>query len=117
MRALTFFFATGLLYAQSGDWLMTLTEFGQPQYQRAELKFDGEKITGRTGPLTLEGTVRGSQVEMEAKLPNGNIAGKLSGTLANGEIKGQGMRGPAPWNFAAPRTPARPATPKTHRFT
>lgn len=117
MRALTFFFAAGLLYAQSGDWLITLTEFGQPQYQRAELKFDGEKITGRTGPLTLEGTVRGGQVEMEAKLPNGAIAGKLSGTWTNGEIRGQGTRGTSPVQFTARLIPPRPAAQQTHRFT
>ena len=49
MRTVTFLFATGLLCAQSGDWLLTTTEFGAPQYQRIDFKFEGEKITGRAG--------------------------------------------------------------------
>jgi acetamidase/formamidase len=115
-RAAGFLLASGLLYAQSGDWLFTLTEFGQPNYERAELKFDGDKITGRTGPLTLEGTVHNGRIEMEAKFSDGSLVGKVSGTIANGEIRGQGMRGPNPFDFLGRRIKDRPATPQTHRF-
>jgi acetamidase/formamidase len=117
MRALTLFLVSGFLYAQSGDWLFTITQFGQSTYQRTELKFDGDKITGKNGGISLEGTVRDGHVEIEAKQADGSSAGKLSGTLANGEIKGQGMRGPDAIDFVARRIKDRPATPQTHRFT
>ena len=115
-RAVGFLLASGLLYAQSGDWLFTFTEFGQANYERAELNFDGEKIAGRAGPLTLGGTVRNGRVEIEAKRSDGGLVGKFAGTIANGEIKGQGMRGPNPFDFLGRRIKDRPATPQTHRF-
>ena len=116
MRALTLFFASGLLYAQSGDWLITLIEFGQPNYQRAELQFEGDRITGRSGPLTLEGTLRDGHVEFAAKRPDGTPAGNFSGTLTNGEIKGKGTRGQSPVEFTARRSKDRPAASQTYRF-
>src|SRR5262245_16268976 len=115
-RILTFLLLRGFLYAQSGDWMFTLTEFGQPNYERAELKFDGDKITGHAGPLTFEGTVRRGQVEFEAKLGDGRLVGKVSGTLANDEIRGHGMRGQNPFDFLGHRLKDRPATSQTHRF-
>ena len=78
MRALTFFFAAALLHAQSGDWLLTTTEFGAPQYQRVDLKFDGEKITGRAGNLTYEGTLRDGRVAFESKRADGSTITKYS---------------------------------------
>src|SRR6202035_5960817 len=72
MRAFTFLLATGLVYAQSGDWLLTTTEFGAPQYQRIDFKFDGEKITGRAGNLTYEGTLRDGRVAFESKRADGS---------------------------------------------
>jgi len=117
MRALAFLFASGLLYAQSGDWLFILTELGQPSYEHAELKFEGGKITGRTGPLMLDGMVRDGRIEIEAKFPDGRLVGNVSGTLANGEIRGQGMHGQNPFDFFGRRIKDRPAMPQTHRFT
>lgn len=118
MRTLTFLLATGLVYAQSGDWLLTLTEFGAPEYQRAELNFDGEKITGRAGNITLEGTVRAGRVELEGKQPTGTAAAKLTGVLANGEGKGDGVRpNGSSITWTARRIKDKPATPQTHPFT
>jgi len=117
MRALIFLFATGLLSAQSGEWLITVTVFGQPNYQRSQLVFEGDKITGQAGSLKLEGTVRDGRVEIEAKLPNGNPGGRLSGTLTNGEMKGTGLRGADPVEFTAHLIKDRRGAPQTHHFT
>src|SRR5690242_19784204 len=117
MRALIFLFATGLLSAQSGEWLITVTVFGQPNYQRSQLVFEGDKITGQAGSLKLEGTVRDGRVEIEAKLPNGNPGGKLSGTLTNGEMKGTVLRGADPVEFTAHLIKDRRGAPQTHHFT
>ena len=117
MRALTLFLTTGLVYAQSGDWLLTMTEFGAPQHQRAELTFNGEKITGRAGNITLEGTLRAGRVELEGKQPNGNVAGKLTGTLSNGEMHGEGTRNNGTITWTARRFKEKPPAPQTHPFT
>src|SRR5215831_9602148 len=90
MRTLTFLLATGLVYAQSGDWLLITTEFGAPQYQRIDLKFEGEKITGRAGTLTYEGTLRDGRVAFESKRADGSTITKYSGTFTPGEMQGQG---------------------------
>ena len=117
MRPLLFFFACSLALAQSGDWLITATSFGAPQYLGVELKFDGERVTGRQGNITMEGTLRGGRIELEGKQPNGNVAGKLTGTLAGEEMKGEGTIGPNSVTWTARRIKDRPATPQTHRFT
>ena len=78
MRTLTFLLATGLVYAQSGDWLLTTTEFGAPQYQRVDFKFEGDKITGRAGTLTYEGTLRDGRVAFESKRADGSTITKYS---------------------------------------
>ena len=117
MRALILLLSPALLCAQSGDWLITVTVFGQPNYQRSQLVFEGDKVTGQAGSLRLEGTVHDGHVEMEAKLPNGNPAGKLSGTIADGEMKGTGLRGTDPVEFTAHRVKERPGPPQTHQFT
>jgi acetamidase/formamidase len=118
---------TGLVYAQSGDWLLTTTEFGAPQYQRIDFKFDGEKITGRAGTLTYEGTLRDGRVAFESKRADGSIITKYSGTFtpcgvdrsAPGtcEMQGQGTRADSAVTFTARRFKDKPATPQTHSFT
>ena len=117
MRTLTFLLATGLAYAQSGEWLLTTTEFGAPQYQRIDLKVDGEKLTGRAGNLTYEGTLRGNQVTFESKRADGSTITKYSGTYAAGEMTGQGTRVDSQVTFTGRRIKDKPATPTTHRFT
>src|SRR5260370_17666830 len=96
MRTLTFLLATGLVYAQSGDWLLTTTEFGAPQYQRIDFKFDGEKITGHAGNLMYEGTLRDGRVAFESKRADGSTITKYSETLTSGEMQRQAPRPDSP---------------------
>jgi acetamidase/formamidase len=117
MRTLTLLLASGLVYAQSGDWLLTTTEFGAPQYQRIDFKFDGEKVTGRFGNTTYAGTLRDGRIEFESKRPDGSTITRYSGTSAAGEMKGQAMRGASTLEFTARRIKDTPPTPTTHRFT
>jgi acetamidase/formamidase len=117
MRVLAFLLATGLVYAQSGDWLMTTTEFGAPQYQRVDFKFEGEKVTGRAANLAYEGTLRDGRIEFESKRPDGSTVTRYSGTSATGEMKGQATRGASTLEWTARRFKDKPATPQTHPFT
>src|ERR1700746_2206053 len=113
MRILTFLLATGMVYAQSGDWLLTTTEFGAPQYQRIDFKFEGEKITGRAGTLTYEGTLHDGRVAFESKRADGSTITRYSGTYApcgadrsapgTCEMQGQGTRADSAVTFTARR--------------
>src|SRR6478736_8792847 len=114
MRTLTFLLATGLVYAQSGDWLLTTTEFGAPQYQRVDFKFDGEKITGHAGNLTYEGTLRDGRVAFESKRADGSTITKYSGTFNPGEMQGQGTSTDSAVTFTARRFKDKPTISQTH---
>src|ERR1700743_700381 len=114
MRTLTFLLATGLVYAQSGDWLLTTTEFGATQYQRIDFKVDGEKIPGRAGNLTYEGTLRDGRVAFESKRADGSTITKYSGTYVPGEMQGEGTRSDSTVTFTARRFKDKPATPPNH---
>jgi amidase len=116
MRLLALLFAAGMIYGQSGDWLITITTFGADQYQRAELTFDNGKITGKAGNITFDGTLQDGKVELNGKRPNGSDAGHLTGTYSNGEMKGAGITN-LPVTWSAQRLKERPATPQTHHFT
>jgi acetamidase/formamidase len=116
VRIFCFLFAAGLLAAQSGEWLVTDTILGTPQYARAELKFEGEKITGRANNLTVEGTLRNGRVEFETRRPDGTTVTKRTGTLSGGEMNGQGARESTPFTWTARRIADRPPAPRTLRF-
>src|SRR5580700_6473007 len=46
----------------NGVWGVTITRFGEPQYQRVTLHTSGEKLTGESGDMTIEGTAQGDAV-------------------------------------------------------
>ena len=121
MRTLILLLAIGPLYAQppaqSGDWLLTTVDLGAPNYLRVELKFEGEKITGRSGNITYEGTLKNGQVELVSKRADGSTITNYSGSLTAGEMKGKGTRGASPVEWSARTIKDKPATPQTHRFT
>lgn len=117
MRTVCFLLAASLLSAQSGEWLLTTVEFGAPQYQRIDFKFEGEKLTGRAGTLTYEGTLRNGRVELESKRADGSTITRYSGTAAAGEMQGQGTRNDSQVTFTGRRIKDKPASPTTHRFT
>jgi acetamidase/formamidase len=99
----------------AGEWMVTLHQLGSPRYLRMELKQEGEKLTGAAGGNTLEGTVRGNQVEFV--LISGNDKRPHKGVLEGGVMKGETttfQNRAARWT--ATRIPARPAAAKTHVF-
>jgi len=106
-----------MLSAQSGEWLFTSIDLGVRSDNRIQFTFQGEKITGRMGNLTFEGTVRGGRVELEAKQASGALFGKYAGTYVAGEMKGDGNRAGTNITWIARRFQDKPAAPQTHHFT
>jgi amidase len=117
--------AIGSLYAQSavassvqsGEWLITTNDLGAANYLRADLKFEGDKLSGRAGELTYQGTLSNGRIEFESKRADGSTVTKYSGTLTDGEMKGQATRGSTFLEWSARRIKDKPAAPQTHRFT
>jgi amidase len=103
-------------FAQSGEWLFIDTTFGAAQYARIELKFDGEKITGKFGNLDVVGTMRSGRVELDTRRADGTVVTKRSGTLSGGEMKGEGTRDSLALTWTARRFADKPAAPRTHHF-
>ena len=53
--------------ALDGVWELTITRFGEPMYRRATLQTSGDKITGKSDDVTIEGTVHGDAVTLGAE--------------------------------------------------
>jgi len=120
MRILILLLTTTSLYAQSaqsGEWLLTTTDAGLANYLRADLKFEGDKVSGSSGTLTYTGTLSNGRVELESKRADGSTVTKYSGTLTTNEMKGQAVRGGTPLEWTARRMKEKPAVPQTHHFT
>src|SRR5215831_15275999 len=84
-------------FAQSGEWMFIDTSFGAETYARIELKFEGEKITGKFGALDVSGTLRNNRVEFETR-------------------RGDGTRDSLLLTWTARRFADKPAERQTHRF-
>lgn len=103
----------------SGQWIIRVVAFGEPQPARVTLKSDGDKISGTLNELKLEGTSTGDSVKLKATRPDGTEWGTFEGTAkGKNELSGKGSR-PGQDEFAwnATRIDATPAAPRTHTFT
>jgi amidase len=71
----------------TGKWFVTADLYGTPIYLQLELKQEGEKVTGKFGGDTLDGSLKGSSFHFTAKDDSGGtVAGDA--TLANGTLSG-----------------------------
>src|SRR6266436_178257 len=102
-----------------GVWEITITRFGEPDvFRRATFKASGDKVTGQSGDVKIEGTTHGDSVTIEARQPNGDLMGSFSGTLVEDVLVGTGKMFDAPVTWTARHPAERPAgAPKARRFT
>ncbi len=102
----------------SGVWEGTLITFGEEDIRRLTFQLQGDRITGRSGDASLEGTLRGNRLEFQARFSNGEIFGTFSGKIERGEMTGEAKLfrdQPATWR--ARRPAIRPASaPALHKF-
>src|SRR5262245_45691506 len=117
MRTLILLLYAGSLYAQSanqsGEWLITTNDLGSFSYLRADLKFEGDKVTGSSGALTYVGTLSNGRIELESKRADGTTVTKYSGSIAGDEMKGQATRAGTPLEWNAKRLKNKPASSQT----
>src|SRR5271154_2773935 len=71
-----------------GSWEMTIMRFGEPTYQRATIETSGEKLTGKAGDFTIEGTAHGDTMAMSAHFKDGKLFGEFTGTMVEGVLIG-----------------------------
>src|SRR5258708_38958875 len=102
-----------------GAWEITITRFGEPNiFRRATLKTAGEKLTGQSGDVKIEGTTHGDSVKLEVRQADGKVLWDLSGTLVEDVLVGTGTMFDSPATWTARHPAARPAgEAKAHRFT
>jgi acetamidase/formamidase len=94
----------------TGDWMVTTHEISGPNVLRLTLVQEGEKLSGKAGNRSIEGSVKGSAIEF--KDANMTVRAALEG----GEIKGEAVSPERTVKWTAVRIPPRPAQPKTHDF-
>ncbi len=110
--------AAGLSAATlDGVWEVTVTRFGEPDYNRATFQTSGNKLTGKFDELTIDGTVTGDTVAFSAHEKDGKPAGDFKGTLVEGVLVGTAKIENASASWTAQRPVERPAgARKEHRF-
>ena len=112
-------FSTGVLAAAdlSGEWEFAAKVLNDTNHARLLLKSDGEKVTGTLTEIKFEGTLKGDDIALSGKRPDGEHFGDLAGKVRENEISGTGTwRGDQAVSWTAKRPATPPATPQTHTF-
>ena len=115
---------SGLLAQEKldGTWLLTTDVFGNPLHQRLTLTRKGESLTGKVDSDKVEGTLKGTAVQLVSTEEGGGRT-EYAGTLSDGRLSGtavlvDGDTGERVRStFVATRVPERPAgPPRRHEF-
>jgi acetamidase/formamidase len=99
-----------------GVWGVTITRFGEPQYQRVTLHTSGEKLTGESGNMTIEGTAHGDAVTFTVKQKDGKPHGEFNGTMLEGVLIGTAKMDDEAVGWTAQRLVKPSGKPEAHRF-
>src|SRR5439155_24182017 len=100
-----------------GVWNFNLVSFGEEiAPAKAELKVDGNKLTGKLNELTIEGTVEGDVVKFAAIRPNGEKFATFEGRLTGDNLTGTAHRDKDDFQWIARRTQKPSAAPQTRTF-
>lgn len=98
-----------------GDWVIVVSIFDANNYQRFTLHQEGSTISGTAGDQNkISGTIDGNRVTLEVKNGRGPLA-SMNGTLANGEIAGEGKFQGDNVKFRLYRPATRPANAPRHQ--
>ena len=103
----------------SGDWVATITTYGEEHVVRLKLEPHGGGVSGTIWGNKLEGTVTGSSIEFECSNEEDHATkscGHVSAKLTSDTMSGSGTLFGGPVQFGAQRAPVQTATPKTHEF-
>ncbi len=101
----------------SGAWILTEQYPDESRVRRLNLQVTGDKISGQSGPLKIEGTIANATVTLKALAPDGREVATYTGKLQDGVLKGERDSGgiKAQWSLRPPAS--RAGSPRTHTFT
>jgi amidase len=114
---------TGTTGGVTGSWIATADFYGATRYIRFDLEQRDEKLTGKLGSNSLDGTAEDSSVHFIAKSPDGStdelqgtVVGRvLSGTMISTDAVDSGH--PLKYKFTATLVPQRSKdAPQRHDF-
>lgn len=101
----------------SGTWSFNLVSFGEEiAHASVELKLDGNKVSGKLNELTLDGTVKGDQVQFTLTRPGGEKFGTLEGRINGNELTGTAHVHDEDYQWIARRAQLPTAAPQTRTF-
>ena len=115
---ITLSFTPGVFAATlDGAWELTIVRFGYPSYRRATLETRGDQLTGKSGDLTIEGTVHADGITLTARSKDGKPFGEFKGTMIEGVLVGTAKVRDEVVTWTAQHPEQRPAgADKAHRF-
>jgi amidase len=76
----------------SGNWELAIKWLNDTTYARISLKVTGDKLSGTYNQATLEGTIKGSDLEFSVIRPNGQNFPQFKGRITGTELTGTGLR-------------------------
>jgi amidase len=103
----------------SGDWILTITRFGQPDYLRWKLESKDGHYPGDLPGIQVDGTVKGSIIEFACSYKDNDETkqlGKMTGTIAGDQMQGNGNFDEDSFTWCAKRLVEHAETPRTHDF-
>lgn len=100
----------------AGTWALYAIDRGEiTDATRLELTVDGNNVTGKGRDFTVNGTLNGDDMTLNATREGGAVLGAFQIHVTGGQATGTMRRGNNTSNFVLHRLPAR-ATPKTVTF-
>lgn len=104
----------------SGDWILTELFPGDKHTHRMSLEFNGNKISGQSGPSKIEGSIENGLITLNWLTPDGRTDAVYRGKAEGAELKGDGDWGGLKLQWSARRPATKPevarGTPQTHTF-
>src|SRR3954471_7087443 len=101
----------------SGDWEFAGTYLGETTYARVTLKAENDKLTGQLNELKLDGSIKGDELTLNAKRPNGDHFGDFKGKAVADKLEGTAVwSGDRKVSWTAQRAATPPASPRVHEF-
>lgn len=103
----------------TGEWLLTITRFKQPDYTRWKLEAKDGHYVGKFWGVEAHGSLHGNTVEFACSYKDGEQSkplGKLTGTVAGNEMQGSGKFEEESFTWSATRLVEHKEPPRTHEF-
>src|SRR5262245_6257585 len=101
----------------SGAWIVTEQFPDETRVRRLSLQVAGDKISGQSGPIKIEGTIANATITLKALAPDGSVVATITGKAQDGVLKGERDNDGIKAQWTARRPASRAGGPRMHTFT